>query len=174
MYRTVRPLHHDVIVIHVPRLAVGLGDDLHVGIVDRMSRNGREIDAAVLPASGARSPGGQLAVLIHHRRIPDHAGRVGKTKTHPARHAGGNQLPHKQLLSGLNDVSVQVTDVGEIHDLIRAGAAVAGGGAYMQPRVEEVGLGDALAVGENVVGPVAGLVLLGENAAAEIKVFGET
>jgi len=29
----------------------------------------------------------------------------------------------------------------------------------MQPRVEEVGLGDALAVGVNVIGPVAGLVL---------------
>src|SRR5258708_4431491 len=72
-----------------------------------------------------------------------------------AGHARGNQLPHKQLVSGLDDVSVQVADIGEIHDLIRAGATVACGGAHMQPRVEVVGLRDALAASINVIRPVA-------------------
>jgi hypothetical protein len=70
-------------------------------------------------------------------------------------------------------VSVQVAEVVEVEYHIGAGAAVAGGGAYMQTRVEEVGLGYALSSSVNVVTPVACLVLLGQHVAAKIIVLGE-
>lgn len=83
-------------------------------------------------------------------RIADLAVPVGKAEAYTRRHARRGLLPDKHLFPGLNDVAVQVPDVGEVEDHIRSVAAVTSGRAGVQACVVQVGFGDALAT-EDVI-----------------------
>jgi len=179
VYRSIGALDCDIGIPRVPHSAGGIGVYVYIRVADDQPGNGREINDAVVPAAGYAVLGGDVAVLVLHRGIAHQAlavaGRIAEAEAQSGLDSGTRVLPHKELVSALNGVSVQVAETIQVPYLAlarRTARATAGGGAYMQARIVVVGFGNALASGVDIVAEVVPLIALGDDVAAEIEILG--
>jgi hypothetical protein len=123
-----------------------------------------------MPCLGHGVVVGGLTVLIQRT---DRIGTVGKPQIDSAAGGGRRPLPAHQLVPGADHIAL-VVQVPRQQEDVPLPAAV----GALRPRggdhsLKTVGLGDALAPGENIIAPVPGLVLLGEDTPTEIIILGK-